>query len=357
MNAYSTALKEQVGPMPQIISKLRQDTIMLLNGERAGHMGEYAFMPQRYVGDPLSGISSWKSVVQNPDFPANRELHLLRHPGFHEKITDHLIQASANGASIIEFGSGTPEAVKLKTIPLLEAFAAARGKDALDYTALDIIPNLAASCKTLVEKDVDIRSQAMVRDFITDSSRIHLDRPPHIGLLWGGTLMNVPYYKGLDHDFTVANQMRKIGKALGVGSYLATTHYWADNQDPSQCLAPYQTDENKAMVRSILYNIQRVLDDAFDPELCDITIDYNHTTHTIEMGAVSRVDQIVPIPPFNGASLTIKAGQFLNLVNSVKLDPFQYDTLAQKADYRVINSVVDEQNHQRAVLLQYRGPA
>lgn len=356
MTALATALNP-TPPTPSRITKLRSDTLLLLNGERAGHMSEYAFMPERYSTDPSSGITSWKSVVQNPDFPANRELDLLRHVGFQGKIIEPLIQAAANGASIIEFGSGTPEAVKLKTVPILQAFAKARGADSIDYTALDIIPNLAASCSALVEAEVGISSQEMIRDFISDESRILLDRLPHIGLLWGGTLMNVPYYKGLDHDFSVANQMRKIGKALGVGSYLATTHYWADSQDTSHCLAPYQTDHNKKMVRSILYNIQRVLDDAFDPDLCDIEIRYNPATHTVEMGAVSRVDQVVPTPPFNGASFTIEAGRFLNLVNSVKLDPFQYDVRAQKADYRVIDSLMDTQNRQRAVLLQYRGPA
>ncbi len=334
------------------------DTLNLLSGERSGHMAQHAFRKPAFDGDLSGGLVYWAEAVKHPYFPANLETHLFHDEENVARIMSRINDQSRN-VSFIEIGAGLYESVKAKTVPMIGHFLQANGQGEqrrAEYISIDVADDLAEVSAERILHDLNVTSKFYKEDFTKIDSKVPTEGYPSVAFLWGGTLWNAPSSKVVESNYLIASQLSNLGKMIGVGGYLAMTYYWVPDDRIAEKLVPYQTDANKAAVRSILYAIKNDISHGLNPENFDIKIEYNRAAKAIKMEAESLCDQTIELGAVSGFKRNLKKGERLTLVNSHRRTSFEVEELSRKADFSVLDNIRDDKNCMGIVLLQYRGP-
>lgn len=336
-------------------SELYFDILDLLRGEKKGHMSKYAYQEGNSKNDPAGGIQHWSKLVENPDFPSNREKLLFENKKILETVPEALPR-QLRRISLVEIGPGLVSSVQQKSCKLLDAFKR-RANDIrfTDYTAVDISPKFAHDAIELASKRFK-KTYAVCEDYTKMPPLKSLGGTP-FAMIWGGTLWNTHSVNGVLSDHMLANHLALIGNSLVTESkpeaYIAFTYFGQRTADAWK--KTYEDPNNIKTVESILHVMSRHERVKLDPKNFQIKIDYNEKERLLTMAAESTKKQEINIVGLGPAHL--KQGQQLVLVNAYRPTAEDIENIAKKAGCTVLTQSYDKASDVGIFVVKYgQGP-
>jgi uncharacterized SAM-dependent methyltransferase len=330
------------------------DAINLFTGDRSGHMSPYAFTHAQYKGDPANGIHYWTQFIKTSKnyYLYNEECDLIR------KHSKRIISHLPRDVSFIELGPGELNAVRQKTVRLLDEFNKARDKDGqfrhiTEYVALDISSRFANSARKEVGHRFGIVTSAAVSDF--NAGELNIDTWSHpVMLIFGGTVFNAPQVKNMKTEYVLKSYLENIRDIVGPGGYIIMSQDTNNNKE--SLMDAYEHKMSAKAALSIMHRIERDLETKnFSGKDFEHVARWSPDKNLLSLNAVSKADKTFTL---GGISFRINKGEEFSLVNAFKYSTERFKTIAEESGFEIIDTMKKDEGGKIALhVLRVKPPA
>lgn len=327
------------------------DTIMMLSGERTGHMSKYAFTASSHMsGSLMNGPALWRRFEREvgENYPYKREQRHIRAlaPDIFSCLPDRPV-------SLIEIGPGSLNALQRKTNMLIHRFNEAaqyhhRRPCVAEYKAFDISASFAQDAADYIGHSNDIPAEAITGDLTIRKLKIPAGGTP-LAIMFGGTLFNAPAIRGLDFRHVVGRHLRNIAEMTGPGGYILISH---DIRLKKQTLRAYEHETCRQACLSILYRMAADLPiKGLMPENFGYAVTWNKHEHLMTMNAVYESPKPAVIS-LGGCCRLFEQGDMLPLVNAYKFPVPVFQGIARDTGLAVHHTFVPKGDNMAFHLLR-----
>jgi uncharacterized SAM-dependent methyltransferase len=322
--------------------KFLLDSVALLQGERASHMGVHQFAEhkaKRY-GKPMSGAALWREIERNHNAYYIPGIEREMIATFAPEVKDFVPE----GTPFVDLGPGTLKSVAEKSLPFLRAIRSEM------YIPIDTSITFCSEAGLIVQKHVPGATIAPAfEDFFSDDAEPACDRPA-MAFLGGITIANIE--AALSNNPPRSQLLRcfkNLARITHGGWLLATTDA---NQDQAQNRAMYF--ENALIELNHLFRMAEELPfTGFDPYAFEYDPLWIAEASQLAHTAIATKDMKVTVgSPFWSGVITIKAGTRFHLKNSFKYKDAFLTSCAEAAGLRAVKRWEHHKKPMRLFLLR-----
>lgn len=250
-NPYTTKEKE--------LSILGNDALCLFLGRQTGHMERWEYLSGLFRGDMADGSGHWADLVNNPGlyYLAQGERNLIQ-----QALSDDiLINQIKHTKTLVEFGPGSVNAIKYKTLPLIK-----HCPNISKYIAIDGSMDQARQAAHIVTNACDVQSDMISADFTKGTFKRYWEGPATY-IMWGCTIGNLHGQAGKDPYPSLIKEIEQLQKTLLIGDHLILI--FDMNDDEQSVLRAYNEPALKRQSVSWLYALKRdgIATGNFDPRV------------------------------------------------------------------------------------------
>ena len=233
------------------------DTVSLFSGVLRGHMGRWLYSERKNRNDEVRGSKLWSQFVLNSltFYMHSADLMML------SLVLDDILNHVPEGTSLIDFGPGSAEAFKLKSLALIRKIKPD------SYYPIDFCGEFLTSSGKILGKriadgqiDWPITIEAIRMDFFNRDRLIETDaRRTSLLFMGGGTIANLPHMTN-DNSFPKAayiNYLKQLYGATVGDAYLLLP--FDTNQDRDSLLASYSDNIYAKWMENLPFRIKRDL--------------------------------------------------------------------------------------------------
>jgi uncharacterized SAM-dependent methyltransferase len=315
-------------------------------------MGRYAHSYPQYINDPAGGASFWEKFIRSPEYYIfGEECRLI------QAEADQIISCLPDNISLIELGPGESQAVRNKTVPVIEAFNKSansnKDKNIAEYIALDISSDYVKNARRIIEGKFSIPTSGVSSDFTTENLKINTKETP-VMLMFGGTLFNVSSVVGLKTEYMLRSYLDNIRDIMGEEGYLVVTQ--DKNRDLKKLRKAYNHKMCETTALSIMHRIERDLDTQnFSGDDFKYRINWDPRKELLSLNAVSNVEEPKSFTISN-IRFAINKGDEFPLVNAFKFSTKTFKTIANEAGFSVIKTIENKKDDPIALHILKMGP-
>jgi uncharacterized SAM-dependent methyltransferase len=279
----------------------------------------------------------WDDIVkQSSDYyipKADKELS--------QKALDYIVNYLPPRTSCVDFGVGSPEAIKRNSLPMARALRSKKYY-AIDFSqkfledAISLQSEFGSTCKVITKQ----------MDFFIQSNTIISDGPA-IGILTGSTIGN--NYGSLSDRHININLSRTLRHLLRLVNNGWLMLSFDTNQNEAELVRAYQTPLNSRLHLSVLPRMSEELPmDNFDPSLFAYQPEWHSECQVVAHMIVATENQDFTLGNY---SLSVKKGQRMHMFNSYKFNRDFFETCCKDANI----SIVKKWDHETPMKLYILG--
>jgi|GEM_PF-2452970 len=257
------------------IDLFKKHTLELFGRTRGGHMARWVYVDLHRGGDLSTGSELWTAFInasQSPDssyYISRQEIELIARPKTIKTINNLFSKAHR----VVDFGSGSTNAVKYKALPIVHGLS-----NVEIYSPLDISEHLLGQAEELANENSPPDVEPIHADFETGKMQetgesIHFDNPDEnrLGLFLGSTITNQEMDIGAEFPRTeIVRQLENFGDILSNGTRTEKRDHglivgYDSNHDVESAYAAYEDSPDgpkiwAPLVTGVMFDIKKILD-------------------------------------------------------------------------------------------------
>ena len=225
---------------------LSADAVALFSRENEGHMGKWEYGPAWYSGDPAGGSVLWSDAIENAGayYLTRDESAFIQRIVTETSLLKHLHVADV----LVELGPGCRNALKMKTLPVLQnAIGLER------YIAIDISEDFARESAQIVSKNASINADPMACDFFQPIRKTWGGRTGV--MMFGMTVCNLVCRAGENPFPHLVRFLSNLREGLDSGDSLMIS--FDSETDEKRILDSYHTPGMRRFGTNIVHRLRR----------------------------------------------------------------------------------------------------
>ncbi|WP_417517932.1 L-histidine N(alpha)-methyltransferase [Minwuia sp.] len=274
--------------------------------------------PAKFFYDE-SGAALFEQICELPEYyPTRTECGILR------DHADELRSLLPAGATVVEFGSGSADKIRLLLAGL---------NDPATYVPIDISrEHLLHNAESFAADNPEISVVPVCADFTTAIDLDGIDTGgPRVGFFPGSTIGNLTPDEAADF-------LRDAARTLGSAAHMVIGVDLVKDGALLEAAYDDAAGVTAAFNLNLLHRINRELDGTFRVDAFAHRAVWNAAQSRVEMHLVSKEDQMVTVA---GESFAFSAGEALHTESSYKYTVDSFRGLAARGGFRVLQTLVD----------------
>lgn len=313
-----------------------RDVELLFNQQSPNNFIEYLYSLPNSEDDVVRGAELFDTWCADERYYIRpQEIEVIQTNA--AKIADILADTSV----VVELGPGSIIPIRQKTYTLTRLM-----KKLKTYIAVDRCKDYLKAAKIWLNYKMPNLS---VKTFNAEFEQMNQNLYPIENVsffMFGNTLFNFPMQESQDKFKPLEDFLKNVRSLMHSGYFVIG---YDCNENIDSLTAAYDNPLTAAFTLNLFQQIHRDLNVNFNPNLFEYYCDWNQDHYTLNMGAISMVDQVVKI---GKTSFPLHKNQKLHLWNSYKIPTSVFSEIAERNGFTTKSVFTDSDKRVAIHILQ-----